>query len=250
MTQIFVFVLGLIFGSFLNALIWRLYHKKSIVQGRSQCPHCQHKLGFWDLIPLASFIFLQGRCRYCHAKISWQYPAVELASALGFLLIGQMPLGLTEKVWLGGLFFLSLLIFVYDLKYLLIPDVAIILGVVWIAGYVLLLNRGQMISSLIAGLAASLFFFALYSLSQGRWLGGGDVKLGFLMGLFLGWPNILLALLLAYILGAIIGLGLLIFKKATLKSQVPFGPFLIAATVLVYVYGQEIVGRYTTLLGG
>jgi len=248
MMQILMFISGLIFGSFLNALIWRLHSKKSIVQDRSQCPNCRHRLGFWDLIPLASFVCLWGRCRYCHTKISWQYPVVELMSALGFLLINQMPLGLIEKVWLCGLFFLSLLILIYDLKYLLIPDSSIILGIIWIIGYMLLLNRGQIIDSLIAGLIASLFFFLMYYFSRGRWIGGGDVKLGFLMGLFLGWPNILLALLLAYILGAIIGLGLLVFKQATLKSQVPFGPFLILATIVVYKWGEIIINWYTALL--
>jgi leader peptidase (prepilin peptidase) / N-methyltransferase len=250
MAQVLIFIIGLVWGSFLNAFIWRLYSNKSIVRGRSQCPHCQHQLGFWDLIPLASFVFLRGHCRYCYVKISWQYPVVELVSACGFLLISQMPIAWLEKSWLMGIFFLGLMIFVYDLKYLLIPDISIILGVIWIAGYILLLNRNQLVNSLIAALAASLFFFILYYFSGGRWIGGGDVKLGFLMGLFLGWPNILLALLLAYIFGAIIGLSLIIFKQATLKSQVPFGPFLIVATLLVHVYGEEMIQWYTALLGG
>ncbi len=241
----FVVLMGLIAGSFINALVWRHYQGKPFVKARSQCTSCGHKLGFWDLIPLVSFVMLGGRCRCCSAKISFQYPAVELAAAVGLSAIAGLPLVGLERIWLGGLFLLALLIFVYDLKYLIIPDAFVIVGLVWLA--VGLLEYSDWSGRLLTALGIFGFFAALYFLSRGRWIGGGDGKLGFLVGLWLGWPLGVVGMLLAFVLGAVIGVALIGLDRATLKSQIPFGPFMIIGAVLAYGWGERIIQWYISL---
>lgn len=244
---IFVFVLGLIFGSFINAVLWRLRSGKSILLERSQCVYCARKLGLWDLFPIVSFLWLKGKCRYCRERISWQYPAIELAAALGVLGVYLWPVGNYEKIWLGGIYLLWLLIFVYDLRHFLIPDRFVIAGFVWVLGGLILIRPGNIVSGLTAGLTISAFFAALYFISKGKWIGGGDVKFGFLLGLWLGWPLGVLALFLAYIIGAVVGVALIGFKKLSLKSQVPFGPFLIAGSMVAYFFGNQMIDWYLNL---
>ncbi len=247
MVGLLTFVLGLAAGSFLNALIWRHHQGKPFVKARSQCTSCGHKLGFWDLIPLVSFVWLRGRCRYCSAQIGLQYPAVELAAALGLTAIAGLPLDVPGRIWLGGLFLLALLIFVYDLRYLIIPDVFVAVTLLWLVIGLLVLGLPGWTGRLLTGLGLFIFFAALYFLSRGRWIGGGDGKLAFLMGLWLGWPMGVLAVFLSFILGAAIGVGMIGLGRATLKSQIPFGPFMITGAMLAYGWGERIVGLYASL---
>ena len=253
MAVFFAFFLGLVFGSFINVLIWRLDKNEKLVWARSKCTHCSRRLGFFDLIPVINFLFLRGQCRYCHGKINWQYPLVEIACGLGFLAIAYwVEGGWNGKIWLAGLFFLGLAIFVYDLKYLLIPNSFIVAGLIWILAWVFFLSQVDLVSRLIGGLIGGAmlfsFFFFLYLASSGTWIGGGDVKLGFILGLLLGWQLGLVALFTAYILGAVIGVALILLKRFSFKSQVPFGPFLILGTVIALVWGQEIFRWYTNLI--
>ncbi|MBI4118792.1 MAG: prepilin peptidase [Parcubacteria group bacterium] len=246
MNSVLVFVLGLAGGSFINALEWRLYRGKKTVWDRSQCIRCGHKLGVWDLIPVASFLALGGRCRYCRKKISWQYPAVELASGLGlYYLALNFPPDLF--IWLAGIFLITVFIFVYDLKYLLIPHGAVFLGTVWaLAG--LRYFDGDFLTSVLSAALMFSFFFLPYYLSKGKWMGGGDSKLGLFLGLWLGWPLVLEGLLMAYVLGTVIGLALIFFKRATLKSKMPFGPFLIIGAWVAYMWGETILVWYENIL--
>ncbi|MFY9493316.1 MAG: prepilin peptidase [Minisyncoccia bacterium] len=246
MNSTLAFVLGLIGGSYINALVWRLYRGKNTVWARSECVRCGHKLGFWDLIPVVSFLMLAGRCRYCRAKISWQYPVVELASGLGlyYLALNFEP---DLFIWLAGIFLITVFVFVYDLKYLLIPNGAVLLGVVWAVAGLAYFGGDFLTSSLAAALAFS-FFFLPYYLSKGKWMGGGDAKLGLFLGLWLGWPAILEALLLAYVLGTVVGLALVASGFVTFKSKVPFGPFLITGAWLAYMWGDAILQWYGNIL--
>jgi prepilin signal peptidase PulO-like enzyme (type II secretory pathway) len=242
-----VFLFGLIIGSFLNALIYRLSVGQSVAAGRSYCPECKHVLAPRDLLPLISFMVLRARCRYCRKPISWQYPAVELATALAFLLTYMRFMsGAVDTLILGTDIFRIILfwvysaflvvIFVYDLKHYLILDVVIIPAsiVAFIGGALLGYPIAQM---LLAGFVAAGFFALQFFVSRGRWIGGGDIRLGFLMGLMLSWPLVVIALLLAYILGSIVGIGLIVFGKKQFGSQVPFGTFLTIATFIVLLYG-------------
>lgn len=260
-----IFLFGLVVGSFLNCVIYRLEKKESFLRGRSYCPHCKHILKWYDLIPILSYLFLLGRCRYCATKISTQYPLVELATALIFLLIVRLAEGFPPLVSLpiGQELFLTvylflvacflIIIFVYDLKHYIIPDKIVFpaIGVVLLYNLFLLFTGDYSLSRffnmIYAGFFPALFFFTIFLISQGKWLGFGDVKLVFLMGLFLGYPQILVGLFLGVLFGGIIGLGLVIFAKKKLKSEIPFGPFLVTGTFLALFLGQNLINWYLNL---
>ena len=242
-----IFLFGLIIGSFLNCVIYRLEKEQSFIKGRSYCPDCKHQLGFWDLIPVLSFIVLGGKCRYCQNKISLQYPLVELSTALLFVLISLAQPGYARLVFLIIITCLLIIIFVYDLKHYIIPDKIIYSAIIITFFYQLfeIWNFGHWdlfrISDLGFGILPAFFFLAIILFSRGQWMGLGDFKLAVFMGLFLGWPNILIALFFAFFIGAIIGLGLIAFKGKTLKSEIPFGPFLIIGTFLAMFFGNQII---------
>lgn len=277
MVLIAVFLFGLAVGSFLNAFIYRLELreglmlspsslKPSVLQGRSFCPRCGHTLAWYDLIPLASYIFLRGKCRYCKKKISLQYPFVELVTGLLFVAAFSLfadnltklsyPQAL-EVLYLWAIGSLLLVVFVYDLRHFIIPDKvlypAIGLAFAWNAlpsfGVVDNLTKLSFVSALLSGIGAAGFFLAIYLLSKGRAMGFGDVKLALFMGLFLGFPNILVALAFAFGSGALVGLILIFFKKKTMRSEVPFGPFLVLGTLVALFWGNSLVVWYLTLLG-
>jgi len=263
----FIFLLGLGVGSFLNCVIYRLEKKESFLFGRSYCPHCKHNLGFFDLIPLLSFFILRGKCRYCQKPISWQYPLVEIFTGLLFLLIFnfQSPIFnqfsifnfqhlLVTGYWLLVTCFL-IIIFVYDLKHYIIPDKviypAILVSGIWYFVSSIFFHsytRYEILNTIYSALGAGLFFFLIVLISRGKWMGVGDIKLAFLMGLLLGFPKILVALFSAFLFGAIIGIGLIILKKKTIKSEVPFGPFLVTGTFIAIFFGENVINWYLNFL--
>jgi leader peptidase (prepilin peptidase)/N-methyltransferase len=274
---LFIFLFGLAVGSFLNVLILRLGSEvKKGIGGRSHCPKCGHQLGWQDLIPVLSFVMLGGKCRYCGQKISWQYPIVELATGIlfVFLLTNFWSLGFGHwdlfGIWsLGfGIFITSCLIviFVSDLKFFIIPDEIIIAGSIaaliyrlsavfnfeiWnlFRNWKLEIGNWQTVGyHLLAAIAAGTFFLAIVLATNGKGMGLGDVKMAFLMGLVLGWPLILPALLLAFVAGALVGLGLIAAGRAKMKSEIPFGTFLAAATFLVMIWGGGILTELMPLL--
>ncbi len=267
---LFFFIFGLIVGSFLNCVIWRLDSKKTFLSGRSACTKCKHKLSFGDLIPILSFIILKGKCRYCKEKISWQYPLVELAAGILFVLTIHSLQFTTynfKEIFAVSywLFVVSslLIIFVYDFKHYIIPDKVLFPAIFITVLYRLLevfqranwnfsdlgLKALHLITNyLFSGLGAAAFFLIIFLLSKGRWIGFGDVKLGILLGLLLGWPKILTAMFIAYLIGGIISTGLIVFKKMGLKSEVPFAPFLIAGTFFALFWGDILFNWYWNLI--
>ncbi len=236
-------------GSFLNCIIYRLQTGEGFLKGRSFCPYCKHELSWPDLIPVFSFLLLKGKCRYCQKPISIQYPLVELATALIFLLIFVFNIQYSIFYILISCFLI--IIFVYDLKHYIIPDKivypAIILTLIFNFQFTIFNQFSIFQFSILSAVGAAAFFGALVLVSRGEWMGVGDIKLAFLMGLVLGWPNILVALFLAFFIGAIIGLGLIILGKKTLKSEVPFGPFLVAGTFIALFWGEKIINWYIDL---
>lgn len=253
---VFVFIFGVCIGSFLNCVIYRTELQQnmsgdpkkkavSFLRGKSFCPHCKHTLGWLDLFPVLSFLFLGGKCRYCKKKISWQYPLVELATGIIFLLIFKF-LNFYNFLNIVFLFYVAsslIIIFIYDLKHYLIPDKVLFPAIVITLVYNLL-NINQIFYNLFAAVIACGFFLAIFLFSKGKWMGFGDVKLAVLMGLLLGLPNVLAALFLAFFFGAIIGVILMVLQKKGLKSEIPFGPFLIAGTFFAMFWGQQIIGWY------
>ncbi len=257
----FVFILGLFVGSFLNVVVYRLHREESFVKGFSKCLFCGHRLYPKDLVPLFSFLFLKGKCRYCRHKIAKQYFLMELATAIGFTLIAwhfwqsadsQVILAsfnglLALKLWTWALFFSWLLIiFVYDLKYYLILDQVTLPAV--IIAFILNLFLGFSWASLLLGaVVGGGFFFLQFIVSKGKWIGGGDIRLGLLMGMILGWPHVLVALFLAYLLGSVFAVGLLLAGKKHWGDKLPFGTFLSLATFVVLLYGDILISWYWSL---
>lgn len=271
MVIIFLAVFGLLVGSFVNALVWRVHEQSkpkkkskqkdlSIVNGRSMCPHCKHTLAAKDLVPVLSWLTLGGKCRYCRKSISWQYPAVELAaSALFVLSYAFWPLDWdTVGVinFIGWLVILTsfIALFVYDLKWMLLPN-RIVYPVTVVAGVLALLNicvsekPGQaLIMTGLSVLVAGGLFYLLFQVSNGKWIGGGDVKLGLAIGLVLQDPfKAFMMLFLASVLGSILAVPGVMFKKLSFTSKIPFGPFLIIATVLVYLFGAGVIDWYKSV---
>lgn len=247
----FVFILGLIFGSFLNCLIWRLYKEESLA-GRSYCPHCRKMIAWYDNIPLFSFAFLGGRCRSCRKPISWQYPLVELATAVLFCLAfwkEASSLDLLLLVLRDWLLIVTLLVvFVYDYRWQLVPML-----VLWpLSVVVFLLNlalgAGWFSLLLFAAIGAG-FFLIQYLLTKGQGVGEGDIWLGLFLGLaFPDLGMLILILLLSYGFGAIISLILLASRQKKWRSAIALGPFLAVGAIIALIWGKELIGWYLGLL--
>lgn len=257
----FVGVLGTIVGSFLNVLILRLPKEKTL-GGRSYCPHCAHTLRSLDLVPVLSFLLLRGRCRYCNAPISWRYPAIELSTAALWLASFALycPHNAFEWLLFVRLVFVisvSIVVFVIDFEHLLILDRILLPA----AAVVLLCNvaldalggslfsiHSHTVSGIVAALVAGACFYALWFVSQGKWMGFGDVKLVAVLGLVLGWPQIFVSVLLAFWLGTLVAIPLLLAGRKALTSRVPFGTFLVVAQILTLWWGQRLLLWYVGLL--
>ena len=270
---IFVGAFGLVIGSFLNSVIFRLRSDESPFVGRSHCMNCQVDLEVIDLIPVLSFLFLRGKCRRCGARISWQYPIVEVTITVLAILFFNRSFGYPVSVdsfthllpWLlllhGFVAATALVaIFVTDLRDGIIPD-AVTYPMIWFSilmlMYIDIIRHVSFFSfdsyavrGLLAALAVGLVFYAMVALSHERWMGLGDVKMGFLLGLIVGYPGILLTLFIAYVGGAIISLGLLASGKKQLQSEVPFGTFLAVATLVTLLWGAPIINAYWSLING
>ena len=251
----FIFAFGAVIGSFLNAVLWRLHSGESFVRGRSHCPACSHALAVLDLIPILSWLTLGGKCRYCRKGIGMSYLVIELATGALFVLAVRSiaGFGIIDATDLATVLFRWYLIatlvvvFVFDLRHMLIlrsvTTPAIILAAVGS------LALGMNPFSLLVGMAfGGGFFWLQYFLSKGRWVGGGDIQLGLLMGAILGWPMTMAAIFMAYITGAIYGIAVLAMRRKGWKSEVPFGTFLSASTVAIMLWGEQIVVWYFGLL--
>lgn len=250
---------GLVVGSFLNAVIYRLHSRQSLLEAHSRCVHCGHKLAPRDLIPVVSFFILRRRCRYCHKPISWQYPLVEITTAAAFVMIfnfsargGSLPGwqagALGGQFWFQTVFICFLIvIFVYDLKHYLILDRILLPACILVIIYQSW--QRQFVPALYGALLLAGFFGLLYLVSKGRWIGAGDVKLGFFLGLLVPFPQTLVVFFLAYFLGAIVSGFLLLLRTKKLTDRLPFGTFLTAAAFLAMLWGEKIINWYFRLIG-
>lgn len=247
MFHLVVFIFGLVIGSFLNVIIYRTYRGIGFVSGRSYCPHCKHPLELADLVPLFSFIFLRGKCRWCEKPISWQYPLVEAATALSFLAL-YIAFGPSAEFFVYALYTIGLIIiFVQDFTYQVILDqisltflpAAVLLSIFVLGHDWLDVGIGMIIG---AG-----FFFLQYILSRGKWIGGGDIRLGAVMGAMLGWQYTLVALFLAYMVGSIFGIVLILSRQKKWGSHIPLGTFLAAATFAAFFFSERMIDWYWSL---
>lgn len=253
-------LLGLIFGSFVNALVWRLHEKRDWVRGRSECPHCHHVLAPKDLVPVFSWLALGGKCRYCRKRIP-DSPIVELVLPILFVvsyLYWPEPLGGGElfvfALWL--LFLVGFLaLAVYDLRWMLLPD-KVVFPLIWLAIFEVVVRAvwlgGGWRLALSAALGAAVIgglFYLLHAFSKGKWIGFGDVKLAIVLGLLAG--DVLQALLVLFVascLGTLIAIPLVLAGKAGRKSLLPFGPLLIAGVIVVVLFGRPVIDWYTGVM--
>ncbi len=240
-------LLGLIFGSFATSLTWRLPQNISPWRGRSVCPHCRQTLAIRDLVPVLSWVLSGRRCRHCSQPVSWRYLGIELAMAVLFVVaISLFGWTLTGVISLVAIFAL-VVIFVIDWQHGIIPDV-ISLPAVGLIGLLQLFNGMPWQHLVVAILIGAGVFGLQYALSAGRWVGGGDIRLGALMGVILGWPAILEALFLAYLLGAMVAVTLLLIGRKQVGTAMPFGPALVVATLWTLFSNHLILDWYLQLL--
>jgi leader peptidase (prepilin peptidase) / N-methyltransferase len=236
-------VIGAVIGSFLNVVIVRLPRNESLVAPRSRCRACGTELQWFDNIPLLSFLALRGACRACGASISWRYPAIEAVTALLFAVAAWRSASTTDLL-VAWLFLASLVAIAgIDLEHQIIPDRITLPGIV--VGFVtsLLGTRVSWLESLLGVVAVGGLLVAVVVVSGGG-MGGGDVKLGSMMGAFLGYKLALLGLFLAVILGGLAAFALLFSGIRRRKDPIPFGPFLAIGAAIAMLWGGSILTWY------
>lgn len=272
MIVIMLILLGLCLGSFVNALIWRIHaqeklksrtnrQKYSITKGRSMCMHCKRTLAVKDLIPVISWLSLQGKCRYCGHKIPDTPISEILAPTLFVISYIYWPFSFNTEgkvqfafwlVYLTGFIALAL----YDLRWYILPN-RIVFPLMYFVAFQLLLQLvlfdldfSSAVSILLSIAVGGGIFYILFQISDGKWIGGGDVKLGFLIGAILAKPELsLLYLFIASLLGTFVSLPLLLSGHAKRSTHLPFGPFLLLSSVIVYLFGASIIAWYKNLIG-
>lgn len=239
-------LLGLIIGSFLNMLIPRLHKgEKGIFLGRSHCTSCGMQLRGFELIPVFSYLLLRGKCRHCKNHISWWYPATELITTFTFVALALVAQDLTQWLWWSGSFFVLLFIFFYDLRYKEIHDAVMLPGIVF--AFIAACLTGDIIDSLIGALIGFCFFAVQYFATRGKAIGSGDIRIGAFIGLMLGWHFTLIALVISYVIGSLVSIFLLITKKASAKTALPLGPFLVIGSTITFFYGTKILQWYLSI---
>jgi leader peptidase (prepilin peptidase)/N-methyltransferase len=255
-----LFILGLAVGSFLNVVSFRFKPEDRVFDwkklgGRSACPYCHKTLYWYELIPLVSFFIQKRKCRTCGGKLSWQYPLVELLSGL---ILATAP----GPVWIFILLVL-LLISLIDFRHYFIPDELIwllaFLGLIsvflktpsFLGYYAAIFNYSNNIwvNHILGALVGGIFFGLFFYLGRGKIMGGGDVKLGAALGWILGWPDIIVTLLISFLLGGGLGLILLLGRRKTAKDFLPLAPFLTLGVVLTVFFGYQIINNYFALAG-
>jgi leader peptidase (prepilin peptidase)/N-methyltransferase len=244
--------IGLCIGSFLNVCIHRLPQGLSIVRPRSRCPHCGASIRAYDNIPVLSYLFLGGRCRSCRGSISARYPLVELLSgafaAMAAAKFGVGPTGLVMFLFIAALLVITFI----DLDHRIIPDVISLPGILVGFGASFGLLAISPLESLIGILSGggSLFLVAWgYQLIARReGMGGGDIKLLAMIGAFLGWQGVLVTLLLASLVGSIVGTAWMVARGGDRRLAIPFGPFLAVGALIALFWGEKIVAWYISTL--
>ena len=259
-----LFALGAAIGSFVNVVIYRTVMEESWVKGRSKCEKCAAHIHWYDNIPLLSFFILKGKCRKCQFPIGITHPVVELLTGILFVWwywagslffqLSQHPLQTLQPLFWLLVGVLLLVIFFADLLYYIIPDGMVMLLLLATVTYrVALVTFGAMqlpdlLWSIGGAVLTTALFAALWWFTKGKGMGFGDVKFVFPMGLLLGWPNILVGVFLAFLLGAVVGLSMIALGKRHFGQVIPFGPFLVAATFVTLVLGDSLVQWYIGVL--
>ncbi len=257
---IIIFGFALFLGSFLNVVILRLGSGESFIYGRSHCVHCKKELSWKDLVPLFSFIYIRGKCRYCKTKISWQYPLVELITAIFFVLV-FVKLGFPENIFDSIYLFLAWCLFAVfivislrDIRQFRVDNKLVLLSlflsiILSIVGSII--GEADLFTAYIGAFSVFLFFLLLFLGTKGKGIGMGDVKLSFVIALFVGlnmYELLILWLFFAFVFGGIIGVLLIIFKDKHRKDKLPFAPFLVYSAFIAFLAGTYLWEKYILIL--
>ena len=250
--EIFIFVIGLCIGSFLNVCIYRLPASQSIVRPASRCPNCGRSIAFYDNIPLLSYLWLRGRCRYCRTKIAIRYPIVEVLGGL-FALATFIKFGLTLEALVYFIFIACLMVVTFiDLDHRIIPDLITLPGIplFFAASFAVssVAFKDSLLGILVGG--GSLFLVAwIYSLiTKKDGMGGGDIKLLAMMGALVGWQGVLFTIFVSSLVGTLSGLAIMLQARKGMKLAVPFGPFLAIGGITYIFFGTQLITWYFHLL--
>ena len=250
--EIFIFLIGLCIGSFLNVCIYRLPESKSIVHPRSMCPNCDTRIPFYDNIPLFSYLWLKGKCRRCKVKISMRYPMVELLG--GLVALGTyLRFGLTIETLIYYVFIAALLVVTFiDLDHRIIPDVITLPGIpiCFAASFALpsITYKDALLGILVGGGSLFLVAWVYTILTKKEGMGGGDIKLLAMMGAIVGWQGVLFTIFVASLVGTLAGFAVMLQSRKGMKLAVPFGPFLSIGSITYIFFGTELVTWYLNLL--
>ena len=234
------------------AINYKLESRKFKVksENRSYCDYCGKQLHWYENVPVVSWIIQNGKTRCCDKKLPILYPIVELLTGLLFLLFVETHNYASLLIMIIGLIMITMLVFsaIFDVKYMILPDFST--GILIIAAIILMLGGygNPPLQMLLSGLGASGFLLALNLITKGKGMGMGDVKLALFMGLLLGPVRVVMAFYIAFIVGAVISLVLIILKKVSRKSVVPFGPFLILGTVVAWFLDSSLVNKMINLI--
>ena len=256
---ILIFFLGASVGSFVNVLVSRTVAGREWVRGRSGCDYCKKNLAWYDMIPLLSYGVYRGKSRCCNKQLSWQHPLVEALSGALFLwwaVMGQVffhlvthPLTIIQPLYWLVTGVLLIIILVMDMYYGLIPTKVVIVGSVMTILYrgLLLLYGAYQLKDFLLLLASALLaytmFWLLRRITRNKGMGGGDVDLAAYVGLLSGWPRVGVALWMSFVIGAVVGLTLMLLGKKKLGQSIPFGPFMILGLVSALLWGERILGQ-------
>lgn len=259
-----IFIIGTFFGSFLSVVIYRIHEqKKGIFFGKSECPYCHKKLKCRDLIPIISYAINKGACRVCKKRINSHYLFLEIITGfifLAFYLEYQFVkiLQTSEIIFDANTLFIFLFyaiisifliaIWFYDLKYLEIPQIFVIPPIIFIIVASFFMSGPGIFSMLAGALIAIVFFGTQVWLSKEKWMGMGDVYVGVLIGLLLGWQYFVMCLIFSYLIGSLLSMVLLVGGKLSLKSKIPFAPFLVIATFVTLFFGDFFYDLYLQTL--
>lgn len=245
---ILTFIFGSIIGSFLNVCIYRIPREESIAYPSSHCPKCSTPLKWYDLIPILSFLFQKGKCRYCGEIISPQYPIVELLNGILYIIIFHLYGTSVDFVFYSLIVSILIIISFIDYHHQVIPDslvvITLILSICYkITIFILCKTPFNLLNSILGLLIGGGLFLIIALASRGG-MGGGDIKLISVLGFILGFKKTLLNILLSFIIGAVFSLFLLLLKKKGKKDAIPFGPFINIAFIITLFFGDMIINWY------
>ncbi|MFC4320956.1 prepilin peptidase [Litchfieldia salsa] len=245
--HVYIFILGIVLGSFYNVVGLRIPKAESIVFPRSACPNCRHELTVKELIPLLSYLYQKGSCKKCFIRISPLYPSVEMVTAILFT-ISPLLVGWSKELIVSWtLVSLLMIIFVSDLKYMIIPDKVLLFFAPLFLIERVFIPLTPWWDMLLGSLVGFTLLFIIALVSRGG-MGGGDIKLYAVLGLVLGWKLTLLSFFLATIIGTLIGLIGMVTGKVKRGKPMPFGPAIVLGTLLAYYFGQDIINWYITIV--